>query len=272
MKFPFFVYPDRATEYVLKLDQLPFFEMLLILMLGISLMSLIFLLATHFIRRNKVEVNNLDGASLSNEINAGIYGLILGFLIVTMYDTNRKVEESACKEANVLTAILESSYDLDNAVEIKEAVKNYIQELLHEQWPLLRHNELAAAWKLSPKMINSLAHVVRKTKDKDSRHALLDLVQKLHDSHRWRLMQADIHLPVEFWRTLLLLSALTIWFLIYMNPWTGWHAIIPIIIPSLIMALCLALLVSLQYPFSGPFQVSNEIYSLGTLNFKNDKK
>jgi hypothetical protein len=272
MEIPFFIYPGRATEYVAALDQLPFWKMLLIIMSGIILMSVTFLLITHFTRRNKVEVSNLDGASLSNEINAGVYGLILGFLIVTMYDTNRKVEESACKEANVLTAILESSSDLDNAVEIKEAIKNYIHELLDEQWPLLRHNDLAAAWKLSPKMMASLTHVVKKTKDKDSRHALLDLVQQLHNDHRWRLMQADIHLPVEFWRTILLLSALTIWFLVYMNPWTGWHAMIPIMIPSIIVALCLTLLVSLQYPFSGPFQVSNEVYSLGALNFENDKK
>lgn len=203
-------------------------------------------------------------------MNAAIFGLILAFLVVSMYDTNRRVEESISKEANSLVAILQTSRCLNNFPEIKIAIQNYAQTVKEKEWPLMQAGKIEEVWALSPSLMNPVVEAVLHanpvgTVQEHFFDKLPEMLRDLDAAHRSRLTQAEIHLPVQFWRVIGLMTILALWFLAYMNPWTGMGSLIPIAIPGIVIALSFSLLISLHYPFLGPFSISNKPFSLGEL-------
>ncbi|MBX9743514.1 MAG: DUF4239 domain-containing protein [Chthoniobacterales bacterium] len=271
------LFHGSILETVKFLGALPFWEMLFLLLVVICTMLFTLIFITHHARKPLTERTIAAGASMGSNINTGIYGLILGFLVISMYDTNRKVKQSTFEEANTLVSILETAKPLNNAPQIRGAVKNYTHHLLEKEWPLICEDHLEEAWKQAPAMIDSLYQAVEASQpvgvmQEQSCSALFGLLKDLTNDHRSRLMQADTCLPIQFWRIIVLMSILSLWFLVYMNPWTGSiNSLIPIVIPGLIIALSLALLISLQYPYQGPFAISNKVYSLGALDFSHDQ-
>ena len=265
------IFKIDPLHVIRQLDAMPFKEMLLLVTAGVLFVVAVIVIITRLIRGKNVPPIS-EGAALANDMNAAIYGLILAFLVVSMYDTNRKVEESIAEEANTLVAILYTSQVLDNADQIRAEIKNYTRTVVEVQWPLMRSGNLDAAWKLSPKLLGPLYKTIQEAKPVGAAQdhcydKLPEMLRDLDNAHRSRLTQADIHLPVQFWRVILLMTILALWFLAYMNPWTGLSSIIPIIIPGVVIALSFSLLISLHYPFLGPFSVSNEPYSRGALDF-----
>lgn len=252
-----------------KLDAMPFPKMVLIVTGGVFFTIILIVFLTRLVRGKNVRPIP-DSAALANDMNAAIFGLILAFLVVSMYDTNRRVEESISSEANSLAAILQTSSCLDNAAEIKMAIKNYAQTVREKEWPLMRDGKIEEVWALSPSLMSPLMEVVLHshpvgTIQEHFYDKLPEMLRDLNNAHRSRLVQADVHLPVQFWRVILLMTILALWFLVYMNPWTGIGSLIPIVIPGIVIALSFSLLVSLHYPFLGPFSVSNKSFDLGEL-------
>ncbi len=258
--------------YIRKLDALPFLHMVLIITGGVIAVSILIVFLTYLVRgKNAAPIP--DSAALANDMNAAIFGLILAFLVVSMYDTNQHVEESVSNEANALVAILQTSSGLDNAAEIKTAVKNYAQSVKEKEWPLMQAGKLDEVWALAPSLIAPVvAAVVHShpvgTVQEHFYDKLPEMLRDLESAHRTRLTQSDIHLPVQFWRVMMLMTLLALWFLAYMNPWTGFGSLIPILIPGVVIALSFSLLISLHYPFLGPFSVSSKPFNLGELQLE----
>ena len=254
------------------LDAMPFRKMVALVVGAILLLSVLIIFLTH-LGRGKNVAPIPDSASLANDMNAAIFGLILAFLVVSMYDTNHRVEESISKEANSLVAILQTSRCLNNAPEIRAAIKNYAQTVREIEWPLMKAGKIEEVWALTPALMNPVVEAVLHanptgTVQEHFFDKLPEMLSDLDGSHRSRLTQTEIHLPVQFWRIICLMMILTLWFLAYMNPWTGIISIIPIIIPGIVIALSFSLLISLHYPFLGPFSVSNKSFSVGELRFE----
>ncbi len=252
------------------LDAMAFWKMLLVVMGGVLLLTVLLVLITHLVRKPVKEMT-LTGY-MGNDMIAAVFGLLLAFLTISMYDTNKKAEASVNKEANDLVSILLNSQQLSNAAEIRKEVMIYTKTLIEEQWPCMMSGDLRTAWKLEPQMINPLYKVILKSAPQGGNQdkfyeTLPGLLEDLTTVHRLRLLQADFHLPIQFWNIIGLMTLLTIWFLAYMNPWNGLGSFIPVMIPGAIIALSLALMVSLHFPFLGPFAVSNEPFRSGYLNF-----
>ncbi len=255
--------------WIRRLDAMPFPKMTLLVTLTIIGIIGIIVFINYLIRGKNVTPIS-EGAALANDMNAAIYGLILAFLVVSMYDNNRKVEESVVNEANTLVAILETSRCLNNADEIKTAIRNYAKTVIEKEWPLMQAGKTEEVWALAPSLIKPLSEAVFHsnpigTVQEHFFDKLPEMLRDLDSAHRIRLTQADIHLPVQFWRIIAAMTILALWFLAYMNPWTGFWSMIPIVIPGIVIALSFSLLISLHYPFLGPFSVSNKPFSLGEL-------
>lgn len=260
----------NVLSVIRKLAELHFPIMLGVVILGVLVLSGIVIFVTHLWRgKNPKPIS--EGASLGNDMNSVIYGLILAFLVVSMYDTNQKVEQSINDEANALVGILYSSRIFDNANEIKAQVQNYTKIVTEEQWPLMKLGSMKEAWAILPKVMQPLYKVVQEAHpvgdvQLNFYNAMPNLLHDLDIAHRSRLAQADMHLPIQFWRIIFLMTILSLGFLCYMNPWTGIASAIPIIIPSIVVGLCFSLLISLHYPFIGPFSVSIDSYKKGELS------
>ena len=252
------------------LDAMPFWQMILTIIGSVIAVTILLVVVTHLFRKPVITFE-LSGY-MGNDMIAAVFGLLLAFLTVSMYDTNKKAEASVYKEANDLVGILLNSQQLNNAPLIRNEVENYTKMLIEQQWPCMISGDLEKAWKLEPQMINPLYKVILKSgpagdiQDKFY-ETLPGLLEDLTTVHRLRLLQADFHLPIQFWKVIVLMTLLTLWFLAYMNPWKGLHSFIPVLIPASIIALSLGLMVSLHFPFLGPFAVSSEPFRSGYLNF-----
>jgi len=254
------------------LDAMPFPKMVALVIGAVLFLSALIVFLTYLVRgKNAAPIP--DSAALANDMNAAIFGLILAFLVVSMYDTNRRVEESISKEANSLVAILQTSHCLDNAPEIKKSVQNYAQTVIKKEWPLMQAGKIEEVWALAPSLMSPVMEAVLHTTPMGTVQEhffdkLPEMLRDLDSAHRSRLTQTEIHLPVQFWRVIVLMMILALWFLAYMNPWTGIGSMIPIVIPGIVIALSFSLLISLHYPFLGPFSVSNKPFSLGELQME----
>ena len=251
------------------LNAMPFLEMVLIVTGSVIGVACVVMLGMHFFRKSNLE--SLRGFGyIGNDLIAGLFGLLLAFLIISMYESNKSAEESVNKEANDLVCILLASQQLDNAALICKEVQIYRETLLKKQWPDMVSGDLAAAWKLEPEMINPLYKLIQKSKlingDQDKFYETLpSLLQDLIRVHRLRLLQSNFHLPLQFWIIIILMTFFTICFLAYMNPWQGLHSFVPVLAPSLIISLSLALIVSLHFPFLGPSAVTDTPFHRGYL-------
>ncbi|MCF7728924.1 MAG: hypothetical protein K9M81_01000 [Chthoniobacterales bacterium] len=132
-------------KIVRALDSLPFVEMVLIVTTIVVLFSLFLIVANHLlIGKNKYTTSK--EASLANSINSGIVGLILAFIVVSMYQTNQEAENSILKETCALTTIFHISQILDNADQIQSAIKRYIEIVVQEEWPLMCSGDIDKIW------------------------------------------------------------------------------------------------------------------------------
>ncbi len=250
---------------------MPFLEMVCLITSGVLGLAILLMLLLHYFRRSDLHSIQAFGY-IGNDVITAVFGLLLAFLIVSMYESNKSAMESVEKEANDLVCILLSSQEVDNQEAIHKEVQIYTETLLHQQWPAMVAGDLAAAWKLEPEMINPLYKVILNSKTLPGKQSIFQdtlplLLQNLVSVHRLRLLQSDFHLPIQFWIVIAFMTVFTICFLAYMNPWQGLHSLIPIVFPSVIIALSLSLIVSLHFPFLGPFAVKSTPFESGYLNF-----
>ena len=102
------------------------------------------MLAMHFLRQLNLE--SLEGlVYIGNDLLAGVFGLLLVCLIISMYESNQNAAESADKEDNDLVSIFLNSQKLDDASLIRKEVQIYTETLLNQQWPAMVLGDLTTA-------------------------------------------------------------------------------------------------------------------------------
>lgn len=263
---------DKVLAIIWRLSGLPFWRMILILSGCIFLLVAIFIILIKIVRGSDKTFVVSDGASMANTINASIYGLILAFFVVAMYNDSQKVQDSISQETDSLVAILQNSQTFDNAPQIRTEVQNYIRVVVDQEWPLMREGKMDEAWALAMTAINPLYKVIQEVKPQGTVQenfyaALPGVLHDLDAAHRERLVQADAHLPAQFWRIINVMTILAVFLLVYVNPWKGVMTLLPILIPCIVISFSLGLLITFHYPFIGPFAISNKDYFKGNLDF-----
>lgn len=269
----------NVLDAIRVLDALSFKKMVFVVLGAAVFFALVLTVITYLLIGKKKYTTSI-GSALANDINAGIVGLILAFIVVSMYQVNQHAQKAILKETAILVSILNTSEALDNADEIREAVHRYTKAVIQEEWPLMRSGNSNQIWNESGAMIDPFSKKFRNPFYQIIKHShpkgfieqnlynsLLSLLEQLTAARRERIAAADFHLPIQIWRTIILMSMILIWFIIYMNPWEGWHSLVPIIITSVIIALALSLIISLHYPFQGPFAIPSDLYHQGALYF-----
>src|SRR3990167_103076 len=257
------LFNSKVLEIIRWLDTIPFFEMIGIVIGIVFLVIGVLLILIKIFCKSEEE---FGGAAMASEVSAGIYGLIIALILVSLYDARQKVEDCINQETNSLIAILQDSQVLNNASEIRAEVKNYVQIVIDQQWPLICSGKIDEAWVLSSKTINPLYKVIQEANpigvvQTNFYAALPDVLKNLASAQHGRLQQANTHLPIQFWRLINIMTVLILLILVYGNPWKGMSTLIPILIPGMVIALSLSLIISVHYPFLGPFGISSEAFS-----------
>ena len=144
------------------------------------------------------------------------YAVLLGLMVVAVWQDWQAAHDSATQEANELAAVFWLAHGLPEpeARHIQELARDYARVEVRKEWPLMQHG------KTSPKayeLLDEMRASVEALHPADDAQTVLydNLLQRLHelgDARRARLLQAEEGLPAILWAVLLVGGVITVGF------------------------------------------------------------
>jgi len=245
-------------------------ELALIIIGGIILIALLGLWA---IRRwlpglRDREHNDITGVILG--VLAVVYGIVLAFVIVALYEESRAASADVRLEATALSEIYRDSRAFSPAAarRVKAAVGDYDYAVVVKEWPAMRDGrESQQSWNALNHIYATVQSYTPKTEvQRDYYGAVTARVDNLAGARRERLNDAEGSLPTIF-VILLIVGALILLFTTFLfgseNPLL--HTILSLLV-AILVGLSLLVALVLDYPFSGEVSVSNSAFTRGALS------
>jgi Protein of unknown function (DUF4239) len=211
--------------------------------------------------------NEVAGVILG--VIAAIYGIVLAFVIVSLYEDFRKAGNDVRTEATALAKVYRDSqaFSPPAAQRVKTAVGDYIYVVQHDEWPAMAHGrESEEAWNALASIYAALRNYQPVTVSQKVFYT--ETVARVNDvtgARRERLNDNEESLPLTFEVLLVggavLLLAFT--FLFGMRS-ARMHAAMVVALAAL-LGFNLLLALVLDFPFSGKVVVSNSAFTQGGL-------
>ncbi|WP_317441162.1 DUF4239 domain-containing protein [Streptomyces collinus] len=135
------------------------------------------------------------------ELFGAIYGIVLAFVIVTLWTELEQVQAVVTSEATDLAVISRNSHSFPNEVHVKmdKAIGGYVHAVVDDAWPLMRvgKNSLSA----TSGRLEALYEVLREYNPKSASEQAFynQTVERLNDvtaQRRTRILAATQRLPV----------------------------------------------------------------------------
>jgi hypothetical protein len=144
------------------------------------------------------------------------YAVVLGFVLVSVWERYEQASERADQEGDALTAV----YFHANAMpdpdrrQIQQLAKSYAQVVIDEEWPMMQDAQSSPrAWALMDQIRESLQNAEHSTAaDQALYQNGLTRGHELYDARRLRLFEANTHIPAILWVILLLGGVITVGF------------------------------------------------------------
>jgi hypothetical protein len=239
--------------------------LVLFLWCGISLLGL-----TVFHRFVDVHLRHKDTETvgLTYAIVAVVYAVLIGFIVVDVFETFSKSDEVATEEANHLSNIMLDSAGLPAQLGalVRADLDSYIDIVVKSEWPSQQAGKLDEAvfepgWTVLGHLSEQLAVFEPATMGQNVNKAeMLQAVDELIKSRRGRILAAGNHLPVVVWEILLLAGAVSVAYTYLFGAHSfRIHLAITGLISAMI-ALVFVLIIALDYPFRGDLSVDDEAF------------
>lgn len=211
--------------------------------------------------------NDVAGVILG--VLAAIYGIVLAFVIVSLFEDFRKAGADVRLEATALSKVYRDSraFAPGPAARVRTDVGDYVYTVQHEEWPLMSHGkESEAAWAELDHIYVDLRTYEPTTESQ--RVFYQETVARLNDlvgARRERLNDNEESLPLTF-EILLVGGALLVLAFTFLFGVKNarMHAAMVVSVAAL-LGFNLLLALVLDYPFSGQVVVSNSAFTSGGL-------
>lgn len=249
-------------------------ELGLIIVGGFVLVGVVGLLLTRRFAPSLQEIAENDIAGVILGVLAAIYGIVLAFVIVSLFEDFKKTQGDVRTEASAISKVYRDSqaFSPAEAKRVRTAVGDYIYSVVHQEWPAMSHGkESEKAWADLADIYKVLRTYEPVTTSQQVFYS--ETVARINDvtgARRERLNDNEESLPLTFEILLVggavLLLAFT--FLFGMRS-ARLHATMVMSV-AVLLGFNLLLALVLDYPFSGQVVVSNSSYTAGGLApFKN---
>ena len=232
---------------------------------GLSLLGLvIFNRITSVERRHK----DTETVGLTYAIVAVVYAVLIGFIVVNVFEASAKADEIATMEANQLSSLKLDSVGLSDgeSTVIRKGVNNYLDLVIKKEWPSQNAGKLdesvfAPGWEQLGELSTQLAAFEPATAGQGAtKGEMLHVMDDLVTARRNRIEAAGEHVPDVIWQILLLAGAIAVGYTYLFGAHSfKIHLAITGLISSTI-ALVFVLIIALDYPFRGEVSVGDDAF------------
>jgi uncharacterized membrane protein YraQ (UPF0718 family) len=203
------------------------------------------------------------------------YAVLLGLMVVAVWQDWQAAHDSATQEANELAAVFWLAHGLPEPEgrHIQELARDYARVEVRQEWPLMQHGKSSPnAYELLDEM---RASVEALHPTNDAQTVLYDnLLQRLHelgDARRARLLQAEEGLPAILWAVLLMGGVITVGFTYLFGLRSTTVHVLMVAALALIIGLVLFTVAALDYPFRGAIHIGPDAFEQTLGSFENSK-
>ena len=232
---------------------------------GLSLLGLVI-----FNRFSSAEHRHKDTETvgLTYAIVAVVYAVLIGFIVVNVFEASSKGDEIATTEANQLSNLKLDSVGLSEqeSALIRSSVNQYLDIVINKEWPSQQAGKLEESvfqpgWAQLGKLSTQLAAYEPTSAGQGVTKAeMLHVMDDLVTARRNRIEAAGEHVPDVIWQILLLAGAIAVGYTYLF----GAHSFrIHLAITGLIAAtisLVFVLIIALDYPFRGEVAVGDDAF------------
>lgn len=212
-----------------------------------------------FVRR-QVGANELVGQALS--IFALFYGLLLGLLSISTYQSAAIAEDDVIIEATSLLAISRNAQSFDDPFrsEVRKGVLAYTKYLINEAWPEQQAGKLPLG---GDPMIKSLFDIIYgyspQTKVQENIHAdTIKHFNQVRTARLKRLAALVVGIPDVMWTLVWIGVVITLMLVLMLNMKFTLHIVLGGVV-AFFLGVVIFLLISLDNPFRGEVGVSSEV-------------
>jgi hypothetical protein len=213
-----------------------------------------------FVRR-QVGANEVVGHSLS--IFALLYGLLLGLLSISTYQSALLAEDNVVVEATSLAALHRNTqtYDEPFRGEAHKIILSYAQYLTADAWKEQQEGRLPVSGdKLMRELFDIIHGFVPTAESQKTIHAdTIKLFDEIRHARLKRLAALIVGIPDVMWTLVWIGAAITIMLVLLLDIRFMLHLILSGVI-SFYLGIMIFLLISLDNPFRGDVGVSSEIF------------
>jgi hypothetical protein len=209
-------------------------------------------------------INDVTGVVIG--VLAAVFGIILGFVTVSLYETFTDTTATVQKEATELIQLYEDtrSFAPAPAAAMKGEIRSYVAAVRFREWKRMTEGRGDAS--VGSKHVSDLYRVLRDYEpDTAARTAFYtDAVARLNDvvdARRARLSYAAEELPGPFWVMLIAGTVMLIASLYLLGSSNRRLHTIMVVAVAVLTSFNLMIVVALDHPFSGDISVSNDPFA-----------
>jgi len=203
------------------------------------------------------------------------YAVLLGLMVVAVWQDWQAAQDSATQEANELAAVFWLAHGLPEPEDrlIQELARDYARVEVSQEWPLMQRGKSSPeAWELLDEMRAS----VEALHPADEAQTVLydNLLQRLHelgDARGARLLQSEEGLPVILWAVLLVGGVIEVGFTYLFGLQSTTVHVLMVAALALIIGLVLFTVAALDYPFKGDVRIGPDAFEQALGRFKSSK-
>ena len=203
------------------------------------------------------------------------YTVLLGLMVVAVWQDWQAAQDSATQEANDLAAVFWLAHGLPepDGRHIQELARDYARVEVRVEWPLMRGG------KSSPKPYDLLdgmkASLEAIHPTNEAQAALynneLERLQELGGARRARLLEADQGLPAILWAVLLVGGVITVSFTYLFGLRSTTVHVLMVAALAFVIGLVLFTVAALDYPFRGDVRIGPEAFKQVLGRFESTK-
>lgn len=199
------------------------------------------------------------------QILTALYGLLLGFVVVGLWQKQDEAERNTIAEANHIRIIFRALQSLPGDKQaMVDCLGDYTQNVIKKEWPMMLTGQQRELFIASPELdllwdkIMALKHIA--ARDQAVYQEVISRYGQIVEARQRRLLDSERNLPVVL-RIALIIGALSTWICIWFIRSEKLGAqMIMTALTSVYLFLLIYLVLVLEHPFLGAWRVESTPY------------